>query len=174
MNYPLVEAFTKTPSVLYQNFLKEFWCTTMVEYPNPPEDDFEVRPLKEFVIKFIVMNGKKPLTIDYKTFCESTRLDYNKGNYVAHPFLEAVKAELAKIAINEALVLGGNYSSTKKLNSIQQILAYSLLTGTKVDIGEIIFSDLVTRLTAKTRQEYVSYPRFVSYALEVLLGSEYA
>ncbi|GJR78264.1 hypothetical protein Tco_0149049 [Tanacetum coccineum] len=103
MNYPLVEAFTKTPSVLYQNFLKEFWCTTVVEDPNPLEDDSEVRPLKEFVIKFIVMNGKKPLTLDYKTFCESTGLDYNKGNYVAHPFLEAVKAELAKIAINEAL-----------------------------------------------------------------------
>ncbi|GJT18734.1 retrovirus-related pol polyprotein from transposon TNT 1-94 [Tanacetum coccineum] len=39
-------------------------------------------------------------------------------------------------------VLGGNYSSTEQVNSIQQFLAYSLITGTGVDIGEIIYSDL--------------------------------
>ncbi|GKC55887.1 hypothetical protein Tco_1083485 [Tanacetum coccineum] len=143
INCPLAKAFTKTPLALYQNYLREFWCTAVVEDPNPPEDDSEVRPLKEFIIKFTVKNGKKPLTLDYKTFCESTGLDYNKGNYVAHPSPEAVKAELAKIAKYEALVqktpilktsfpvawrilltfviqvLGGNYSSTKQLNSIQ-------------------------------------------------------
>ncbi|GJV13778.1 hypothetical protein Tco_1355319, partial [Tanacetum coccineum] len=173
----------------------EFWCTAVVEDPNPPTDKAEARPLKEFIIKFIVMNGKKPLTLDFKTLCESTGLDYNQGNYVAHP---SPKVELAKIATNEVLiqnnpvlkisflvvwrillnfviqVLGGNYSSTEQLKSIQQFLAYFLLTWTKVDIGEIIYSDFVTRLTAKSRQKYVSYPRFVSCALEVLLGSEYA
>ncbi|GKE39395.1 hypothetical protein Tco_1462800, partial [Tanacetum coccineum] len=39
-------------------------------------------------------------------------------------------------------VLGGNYSSTKHVNSIQQLIAFSLITGTKVDIGQIIYSDL--------------------------------
>ncbi|GKD89960.1 hypothetical protein Tco_1365467 [Tanacetum coccineum] len=39
-------------------------------------------------------------------------------------------------------VLGGNYSSTEQINSIQQLLAYSLIIGTEVDIGEIIYSDL--------------------------------
>ncbi|GJU02374.1 hypothetical protein Tco_1112712 [Tanacetum coccineum] len=115
--------------------------------PNPSSDNSEAHPLKEFIIKFIVMNGKKPLTLDYKTFCESTSLDYNKRNYVAHPSPEVVKAELAKIATNEALVnktlvlktlftvarrimltfvaqvLSGNYSPTKQLNFIQQLLA---------------------------------------------------
>nr|GEX85298.1 reverse transcriptase domain-containing protein [Tanacetum cinerariifolium] len=51
--------------------------------------------------------------------------------------------------------------------------AYYLLTGTRVDIGEIIYSDLVTRMTNKSRQKYVSYLRFISCALEVLLGSNY-
>ncbi|GJW33332.1 retrovirus-related pol polyprotein from transposon TNT 1-94 [Tanacetum coccineum] len=46
-------------------------------------------------------------------------------------------------------------------------------SGTKVDIGEIIYSDLVTRLTNKSRQRYVSYPRFVSRALAELLGPDY-
>ncbi|GKC09571.1 hypothetical protein Tco_1001181, partial [Tanacetum coccineum] len=58
-------------------------------------------------------------------------------------------------------------------NSIQQLLAYSLITRTEVDIGEIIYSDLVTKLLNKSRLKYVSYPRFISCALQVLLGSDY-
>ncbi|GJR33981.1 hypothetical protein Tco_1209665 [Tanacetum coccineum] len=104
MNCPLAEAFTKTSSVLYQNFFREFWCIAEIEDPNPSKDDFEVHPLKEFIIKFTVMNGKNPLTLDFKTFFESTNLDYNQGNYVDHPSPKVVKAELAKIAINEALI----------------------------------------------------------------------
>ncbi|GKD76173.1 hypothetical protein Tco_1334455, partial [Tanacetum coccineum] len=79
---------------------------------------------------------KKPLTLNFNTLTTSTGLDYNNGAYVAHPSPEAVKAELAKI------VLGGNYSSTEQVNSIQQLITYSLVFGTKVDIGEIIYNDL--------------------------------
>nr|GEW65486.1 hypothetical protein [Tanacetum cinerariifolium] len=39
-------------------------------------------------------------------------------------------------------VLGENYSSTEQVNSIQQLLAYSLITRTEVDIGEILYNDL--------------------------------
>nr|GEW71853.1 hypothetical protein [Tanacetum cinerariifolium] len=42
------------------------------------------------------------------------------------------------------MVLGGNYSFTKQVNSIQQLLAFNLITGTEVDIGKIIYSDLVS------------------------------
>ncbi|GJS60019.1 putative reverse transcriptase domain-containing protein [Tanacetum coccineum] len=65
------------------------------------------------------------------------------------------------------------YSSTEQLNSIQQLIVFILLTGTKIDIEEIIFSDLITRIMKKSRQRYVSYPRFVSCALEELPGSNY-
>ncbi|GKA99589.1 hypothetical protein Tco_0827583, partial [Tanacetum coccineum] len=118
---------------------REFWCTAVVSDPNPPIDDSEARPLKEFIIKFTVKNGQRPLTLNYKTFCEATGLDYSSGQYVNHHSTEVIK------------VLGGNYSSTEQLNSIQQLLVFSLLTRTKIDIGEIIFSDLVTRLMAKSR-----------------------
>ncbi|GKC50012.1 hypothetical protein Tco_1072757 [Tanacetum coccineum] len=70
-------------------------------------------------------------------------------------------------------VLDRNYSSTNQVNSIQQLLAYSFITGTEVDIGEIIYNDLVTNLLNKSRLKYVSYPRFISCALQVLLGSDY-
>ncbi|GKC79428.1 hypothetical protein Tco_1130202 [Tanacetum coccineum] len=125
MNCPLAEAFTKSPLVVYQNLLREFWCIAIASHPNPHTDDSEARPLKEYLIKFSVMNGKKPLTFDFKTFTESIRLNYVKVKYVSHPFTKEVKAELAKI------VLGGNYSSTEQVNLIQQLFAYYLLTRTK-------------------------------------------
>nr|GEV52969.1 retrovirus-related Pol polyprotein from transposon TNT 1-94 [Tanacetum cinerariifolium] len=177
--------------------IRKFWCTAIAYDPNPPINNSEARALKEYLIKFLVMNGKKPLILDYKTFVESTRLDYAKGIYVSHPSPEAVMAELAKIVENIILldrtlalkttfpmawrilftfvvqVLDGNYSSTEQVNFIQQLIAYCLFTKTKVDIGEIIYSDLITKLTNKFRQKYVSYPRFVSCALAVLLGSDY-
>ncbi|GKA90331.1 hypothetical protein Tco_0812201, partial [Tanacetum coccineum] len=139
------------------------------------------------------MNGKNLLTLDFKNFVESTGLDYNEGTYVSHPSLEVVKAELAKLIKNAILldrtptlktaflmawrilftfvikVLDENYLSTEQINSIQQLITYCLLIGTQVDIGEIIYSDLITTLTSKSRQKYISYPRFVSCALEVLL-----
>ncbi|GJV60602.1 hypothetical protein Tco_1466702 [Tanacetum coccineum] len=91
-NCPLYNAFTNCPLVVYQNFLREFWSTVVSLDPFPLTDEPEKRPLKEFLIKF--------------------------------------------------LVLGRNYSSTEQVNSIQQLLAYNLITGTEVDIGEIIYSDL--------------------------------
>nr|GEX75538.1 hypothetical protein [Tanacetum cinerariifolium] len=147
--------FTKTPSVVYQNFLREFWCTAIAYDPNPPENNSEARPLKEYLIKFSVMNSKKPLIIDYKTIVESTRLDYAKGKYVSHPSTKEVKVKLAKIVDNPILldrnlvlktaflmawrilftfvvqVHGGNYSSTEQVNLIQQLFAYCLITWTK-------------------------------------------
>nr|GEU76727.1 hypothetical protein [Tanacetum cinerariifolium] len=165
--------------------------------PFPLNDEPETRLLKEFLIKFSVSNGHRPLTLDFKNFCSSTGLDYNNGKYVDFPTPEVVKKELGKIATNLTYldktlvlknsflvawrilftfviqVLGRDYSSTEQVNSIQQFLAYSLITGTEVDIGEIIYSDLVTKLLNKFRLKYVSYPRFISCVLQVLLGSEY-
>ncbi|GJT87445.1 retrovirus-related pol polyprotein from transposon TNT 1-94 [Tanacetum coccineum] len=69
------------------------------EDPNPPTNNSEARPLKEFIIKFTMKNGQIPLTLDYKTFCQTKGLDYNNGQYVEHPFTEEVKAELAKFKL---------------------------------------------------------------------------
>nr|GEX62914.1 ribonuclease H-like domain-containing protein [Tanacetum cinerariifolium] len=67
-------------------------------------------------------------------------------------------------------VLDGNYSSTKHINSIQEMISYGHITRTEVNIREIIYSDLVTKLLSKSGLKYISYPRFISCALEVLLG----
>nr|GEW17110.1 putative ribonuclease H-like domain-containing protein [Tanacetum cinerariifolium] len=127
------QLFTNCPS-LQANL--GFWCTAIAYDPNPSTVENKPRPLKEFLIKFTVMNGKKPLTLDFNTFTTSTGLDYDNGAYIVHPSPKAVKAELAKI------VLDRNYSSTEQVNSIQHLITYSLITGTKVDIEKIIYSDL--------------------------------
>ncbi|GJS37813.1 hypothetical protein Tco_0536195 [Tanacetum coccineum] len=172
MNFPLAGAFTKTPSVVYQNLLREFWCTAVATHLNLPTDDSEVRPLKEYTIKFSVMNGKMPLTLEFKTFMESTGVDYAKDTYDTRPE-NCIPRGLEDSVHIFCLGSRGNYSSTEQVNSIQQLFAYCLLTRLKLDIGEIIYSNLVTRLTNMSRQKYVSYPRFVSCTLEVLLGPDY-
>ncbi|GJT94200.1 hypothetical protein Tco_1083045 [Tanacetum coccineum] len=108
--------------MLYQNYLREFWYTDVVEDPNPLEDESKVHLLEEFIIKFSIKNGKKPLTLDFKTFCESIGLDYNKGDYVTHPSPEVVKEELGNIAINEALPLPeGKNINLKDSRSVTQL-----------------------------------------------------
>ncbi|GJY04372.1 hypothetical protein Tco_0370312 [Tanacetum coccineum] len=167
MNCPLKLAFTKSPSVLYQNLLREFWSTTIAYDPNPPSDNSVARLLKEYLIKFSMMNGKS-FTLDFNTFRSSTDLDYNKEKYVAHPNPKAIKTELGKIATNASYL-----DKTLVLKNSFPMIGYCLITGTEVDIKEIIYSDLITKLLSKSRLKYVSYPRFISFALEVLLGSAY-
>nr|GFC41599.1 hypothetical protein [Tanacetum cinerariifolium] len=102
MNCPLKLAFTKSPSLLYQNLPRKFWSTAIAYDPNPPIDDSVARPLREFLIKFLVMNDQS-FTFDFNTFRSSIGLDYNKGKYVGHPSPEAVKTELGKIVTNASL-----------------------------------------------------------------------
>nr|GEV56961.1 hypothetical protein [Tanacetum cinerariifolium] len=216
LQYPTIQYFTQEPSILIleQQKIKYApqWNNMTVENvilqtnnvstavafePFPSTDEPEKRLLKEFLIKFSISNGQRPLTLDFQTFCSSTGLHYNNGKYVEHPTPKVVKKELGKIAINPSYldktpvlknsfpvawrilftfviqILGGNYSSTKQVNSIQQLLAYNLITGTEVDIWDIIYSDLVTKLLNKSKLKYVSYPRFISCHLQVLLGPDY-
>ncbi|GJU68411.1 hypothetical protein Tco_1254670 [Tanacetum coccineum] len=97
LNYPLRKAFTKCPSVVYQNFLREFWSTALAYDPSPSTDETEQCPLGEFLIKFSVLNGQRPLTLDFNIFGSLTGLDYNNGTYVAYPTPEAVKKDWAKL-----------------------------------------------------------------------------
>ncbi|GJS49016.1 hypothetical protein Tco_0599137 [Tanacetum coccineum] len=105
-NNVVAETFTKTPSVVYQNFLREFWCTAIAYDPNPPINDSKARPLKEYLIKFTVMNGKKPLILDYKTFVLH-------GNYSSTEF----------ISCTLEVLLGSDYTQDESFGSSPTILS---------------------------------------------------
>nr|GEU99830.1 hypothetical protein [Tanacetum cinerariifolium] len=71
--------------MVYQNFLKEFWSTVVAFDPFLSTNEPEKHPLKEFLIKFSVLNGQRPMNLDFNIFCSSTGLNYNNGKYVDHP-----------------------------------------------------------------------------------------
>ncbi|GKB22403.1 retrovirus-related pol polyprotein from transposon TNT 1-94 [Tanacetum coccineum] len=151
----------------------ELWCIFVVDLPKPPSHEQEPRLVKESIIKFTVKTGNTPLSFNFKTFVQTTRLYYNNGQYEALPLMEVMKADLLKLGLyNEksGRVLGGNKSSTDQLNSSQQMIVYSLLTRAKIDIGDIILNYLVTSLIDKPKKKYVAYPRFLSCVLKHLLG----
>ncbi|GJT82143.1 hypothetical protein Tco_1056485 [Tanacetum coccineum] len=177
LNCPLKKAFTNCPSVVYQNFLREFWSTAVAYDLFPSTDETEQRPLREFLIKFSFLNGKRPLTLEFNTFCSSTGLEFNNFKYVAHPTPEAVKKELGKIAINPSYldktpvlknsfpvawrilftfviqVLGGNYSSTEhdeKFGFLPGILSNSNFTKDPSKVTDI---ELTTHMIAVNNQK---------------------
>nr|GEW53882.1 hypothetical protein [Tanacetum cinerariifolium] len=93
-------AYTKTPLVAYQNYLRELWFTTVVDLPKLTTDASKQRPLKEFIIKFTVKDGNTPLSFDFKTFLQTTGLDYNNRHYEAIPLMEVIKVELLKLGLH--------------------------------------------------------------------------
>ncbi|GJX87131.1 retrovirus-related pol polyprotein from transposon TNT 1-94 [Tanacetum coccineum] len=64
-------------------------------------------------------------------------------------------------------------SSPLKLN--QQTIAYCLIFGLEINIGDIIFKDLINKLQngKKNRETNVCYTRYISLVLEQLLGENY-
>ncbi|GJV80128.1 retrovirus-related pol polyprotein from transposon TNT 1-94 [Tanacetum coccineum] len=71
--------------------------------------------------------------------------------------------------------LGGMHGSHDQLNINQQIIAYSLCWGLDIDISNILFSDLVAKLTTgkKGREPNICYTRYLSLIIEHLLRSAY-
>ncbi|GJW27695.1 hypothetical protein Tco_0044570 [Tanacetum coccineum] len=67
-----------------------------VEFPNNNYVEL-AKPPKDSVIKFTMKNGKKLLSFKFKTFVETTGLDYNKVN---QPHTNVVKTELLKLGLD--------------------------------------------------------------------------
>ncbi|GJV16232.1 hypothetical protein Tco_1361555 [Tanacetum coccineum] len=71
--------------------------------------------------------------------------------------------------------LGGMQGSHDQLNINHQMIAYSLCWGLDIDIGNILFSDLVVKLTTgkKGREPNICYTRYLSLIMEHLLRNAY-
>ncbi|GKA33820.1 hypothetical protein Tco_0720249, partial [Tanacetum coccineum] len=94
---------------------------------------------------------------------QSIAMSFDEVEYVAAARCCAnilwMKSQLSDYDIKYKMDLGGNKSSTDQVNSNQQIIVFSLLTKTKIDIGEIIFHDLVARLIEDPRKKHMAYLR---------------
>ncbi|GJY89986.1 retrovirus-related pol polyprotein from transposon TNT 1-94 [Tanacetum coccineum] len=62
-----------------------------------------------------------------------------------------------------------------QMNFSQQTIAYCLIFGLEINIGDIIFKDLINKLQngKKNRDTNVCYTRYISLVLEQLLGENY-
>ncbi|GKA52398.1 hypothetical protein Tco_0745713 [Tanacetum coccineum] len=71
--------------------------------------------------------------------------------------------------------LGGVQGSHDQMNLNQQTIAYCLIFGLEINIGEIIFTDLVHKLQngKKSREVNICHTRFLSLVFEQLLGDNY-
>ncbi|GJS40255.1 hypothetical protein Tco_0565298 [Tanacetum coccineum] len=71
--------------------------------------------------------------------------------------------------------LGGMQGSHDQLNINQQTITYSLCWGLDIDIGNILFSNLVVKLTTgkKGREPNICYTRYLSFIIEHLMGNNF-
>ncbi|GKB67536.1 retrovirus-related pol polyprotein from transposon TNT 1-94 [Tanacetum coccineum] len=71
--------------------------------------------------------------------------------------------------------LGGMQRSHNQMNLSQQTIAYCLIFGLEINIGEIIFNDLIYKIQnrKKNRETNICYTRFISLVLEQILGDNY-
>ncbi|GJU46691.1 hypothetical protein Tco_1203957 [Tanacetum coccineum] len=71
--------------------------------------------------------------------------------------------------------LGGMQGSHDQMNLNQQTITYFLIWGLEIDIGVIIFSDLIHKLQngKKNMKLNICYTRFLSLTFEKLLGRNY-
>ena len=83
----LSTTFKETPSIIYHDYLSEFWSTTVVENPDVPKDA---------TIKFTVKHGTKSLKLTYKTSIKASGPSYTV-HFDAQPKDEDVKAILLEL-----------------------------------------------------------------------------
>ncbi|GJZ23008.1 hypothetical protein Tco_0560467 [Tanacetum coccineum] len=187
-------ALTLQPTAMYVEYLKEFWYTAEVEeetktitfllswWDKPlsfTQDEFisaiglpickDVVPLppKETVRAGLATLGlfdKDKPTLSSTVLVNSSPLKMKYFSPIWKLFMQYI-----------VKCLGGMQGSHDQMNLNQQTIAYCLIWGLEIDIGGIIFSDLVHKLQngKKNRELNICYTRFLSLIFEKLLGRDY-
>ncbi|GJX34611.1 hypothetical protein Tco_0246168 [Tanacetum coccineum] len=143
-------ALTIQPSAIYIEYLKELWYITE-EIVRAGLATLGLCDKDKQNLSSTVLVNSSPLKIKYFTPTWKIFMQY------------IVKC------------LGKMQRSHDQLNLNQQTIAYCLIWGLEIDIGAIIFSDLVNKLQnrKKNREENICYTRFLSLMFEKLLEENY-
>ncbi|GJS82736.1 retrovirus-related pol polyprotein from transposon TNT 1-94 [Tanacetum coccineum] len=146
------KALVIQPSAVYNKYLRDLWYSTKVV---------------DNTINFSLSHFEKSLSFDRDILASAIGLEYSK-EYVSLPDHEAV---------NDAITtLGGNQGSHDQLNINQQMIAFALCWGLKIDIAGVLYHDLISNLTAggkKGREKNICYTRYLSLVMEHLMGKDY-
>ncbi|GJR71468.1 hypothetical protein Tco_0083833 [Tanacetum coccineum] len=98
-----------------------------------------------------------------------------------NPFLPADQIEftfeeIACTTNNERLLmgqviqcLGGKTGGLDQISNKDATILYCLANGVKVDYARLIWEDIIHKLSKKTREKVVPYPRFISLLLEYMM-----
>ncbi|GKA17198.1 hypothetical protein Tco_0697035 [Tanacetum coccineum] len=140
-------ALTLQPTVMYVEYLKDFWYTTEVEEETK-------------TITFLLSWWEKPMSFTQDEFIYDIGLPICKDAIPLPP---------------KETCLGRMQGSHDQMNLNQQTIAYCLIWGLDIDIGGVIFSDLVHKLQnrKKNKELNICYIRFLSLIFEKLLGRNY-
>ncbi|GKC79089.1 hypothetical protein Tco_1129863, partial [Tanacetum coccineum] len=135
-------ALTKQPYAYYSKFLREFWYIAEVESTTN-------------TITFTLSSFDKPLSFNLDDFSTIIGLKCSE-NFAPLSPKETVRAALATLGLAD--------------EKDPQLLSTDL--GLDIDIGNLLFSDLIVKLTTgnKGRDPNVCYTRYLSLIIEHLLG----
>ncbi|GKE70573.1 hypothetical protein Tco_1528645 [Tanacetum coccineum] len=134
-------------------------------------------------ISFSLSSFENKLSFTREDFISAIGLT-NSESFVSLPIKETIRAGLATLGLVDKdkpslsstdLCLGGILGSHDQLNLNQQTIAYCLIFSLKVNIGDIIFNDLVHKLQnwKKNRETNICYTKFLSLTFENFLGDNY-
>ncbi|GJU96645.1 retrovirus-related pol polyprotein from transposon TNT 1-94 [Tanacetum coccineum] len=163
-NYSICTALTKEPLVMYVEYLKDFWYTAKVDDANKD-------------ISFSLSLFENQLSFTRFDFLTAIGLTDSKS-VVPLPPKGTVRAGLATLGLankDKPSLTSTELGSHDQMNFSQQTIAYCLIFGLEINIGDIIFKDLINKLQngEKNRETNVCYTRYISLVLEQLLGENY-
>nr|GEY21879.1 uncharacterized mitochondrial protein AtMg00810-like [Tanacetum cinerariifolium] len=193
-NCRINKALTLQPSAMYVEYVKEFWCTAEVEketntitfllswwdkpmsftqdefisaiglltcknaIPLPPKETIRAR-----LATFGLFDNDKP-TLSSIVLVNSSPLKMKYFTPIWKLFMQYI-----------VKCLGGMHGSHDQMKLNHQTISYCLIWGLEIDIGAIIFSDMIHKLEdgKKNMESNICYTRFLSLIFEKFLKVNY-
>nr|GEY61640.1 hypothetical protein [Tanacetum cinerariifolium] len=192
-NYCVSTAFTKQPLAYNYKYLREFSYSTKVDATNTITftlsnfdkplsfnlDDFSSITGLKYSEKYVSIPPKETVRaglatlrlVDEKDSTLSSTDLVNSSPLRIRYFLPIWKVLMLHIV----KCLGGMQGSDNQLNINQQVIEYSFCWVLNADVGNILFSDFIFKIThgKKKREPNVCYTRYLSLIVEHLLGNAY-
>ncbi|GKB69688.1 retrovirus-related pol polyprotein from transposon TNT 1-94 [Tanacetum coccineum] len=187
-------ALTKQPSAYYSEYLRELWYFAEVDtvtntitfslsnFEEPlsfNRDEFTSIIGLNYSENYVSILTKETMSTGLETLGlveennpEILSTSLNNSSPLKMRYFSIIWRVLMQYVVK---CLGGMQGSHDKLNINQQVIAYCLIWGLDVDIGNIIFSDLVAKILngKKGRDPNLCYTRFLSLMIEHLLRENY-